>query len=76
MMNFRENMAVLNTLSIEYYSNRISFSEYRSERTRLLQLLDEELNGVKIEYLKQEEDESLLDKTLFFLKLNKYKEIN
>ncbi len=79
-MNFRANMASLRSLSNDYYNNRISFAEYRKQRGQLLQLIDEELNGVEI-VTPQELDvelgsvnESLMDKALSFLKIDKQKE--
>ncbi len=77
-MNFRENMASLRSLSDDHYYNRISFTEYREQRSMLLQLIDEELNGVKIidqsEIETANADESLIDKALSFLKLDNQKE--
>ena len=77
-MNFRANMASLRSLSDDHYNNRISFAEYREQRGKLLQLIDEELNGVKIinhsDIEKGDVDESLIDKALSFLKLDKQKE--
>lgn len=71
-------MALLRSLSDDHYNNRISFAEYREQRGKLLQLIDEELNGVQI--INQDDieisnvDESLIDKALSFLKLDKQKE--
>ncbi len=79
-MNFRANMALLHTLSDEHYYNRISFAEYREKRSQLLQLIDEDLNGVKVLENKLQESEanndSLIDKALSFLKIDKVKETN
>ncbi len=79
-MNFRENMALLHTLSDEHYYNRISFAAYREKRSQLLQLIDEDLNGVKVLENKLQESEanndSLIDKALSFLKIDKVKETN
>lgn len=75
-MNFRENMASLQILSVNYYQGSISFAEYREQRSQLLALIDEDLNGVKIiakdEVEKEEEitSESLVDKALSFLKID------
>lgn len=69
-MNFRANMMSLRTLSYDYYQGQISFSDYREQRSRLLSLIDEDLNGVKavsrVECL--DEKESFVDKALSFLK--------
>jgi hypothetical protein len=54
--------------------------DYRQQRTSLLNLIDEELNGVKVHEsnIKIEEsgENTLLDKALSFLKLDKVKETN
>lgn len=77
-MDFRANMASLRSLSDDYYNNQISFVEYREQRSKLLQLIDEELNGVIFTDQSNIEtgntDESLIDKALSFLKLDKQKE--
>ena len=76
-MNFRENMSSLRTLSNDYYQNRISFLQYREQRSQLLKLIDEELNGVKImSEVKTDKDESIIEKALSFLKNDKVKETN
>lgn len=71
-------MASLQEISEDYYQNRISKLDYHTQRSQLLSLIDEELNGVKIivenEIVK--EGESFIDKTLSFLKVNKFKETN
>ncbi|GMR16467.1 MAG: hypothetical protein BMS9Abin31_0803 [Gammaproteobacteria bacterium] len=71
-------MASLRSLSDDYYNNQISFVEYREQRSKLLQLIDEELNGVIFTDQSNIEtgntDESLIDKALSFLKLDKQKE--
>lgn len=73
-MNFREDMKALRALSDDYYQGRISFSEYRAQRSKLLVLIDEELNGVKVISTNNiEEDEvsaSFVDKALSFLKID------
>lgn len=71
-------MTSLHVISDDYYYNRISHTEYREQRTQLLNLIDEELNGVKVinENEAVKEDESFIDKTLSFLKVNKYTETN
>lgn len=71
-------MASLQSISDDYYQNRMSQSDYRLQRSQLLSLIDEELNGVKviIENEAVKEDESFIDKTLSFLKVNKFKETN
>ena len=73
-MNFRANMASLRTLSDDHYQGRISFEEYREQRSRLLQLIDEDLNGVKVcnqtEEKVEQPPESLVDKALSFLKID------
>lgn len=76
-MNFRANMASLRTLSDDYYKNRVSFLQYRTQRSELLKIIDEELNGIKI--LEEEivvYDNSIIDKALSFLKIDKLKETN
>ena len=71
-MNFRKNMSILSTLSDDHYQGRISFAEYRSKRSLLLALIDEDLNGIKvmevIEENKEEVSVSFMDKALSFLK--------
>ena len=73
-MNFRENMASLHTLSNDYYQNRISFDEYREQRSQLLKLIDEDLNGIKIVVVENENNDSFMDKALSFLKIDRIKE--
>lgn len=73
-MNFRENMASLHTLSNEYYQHRISFVEYREQRSQLLKLIDEDLNGIKTVVVENENNVSLMDRALSFLKIDKIKE--
>lgn len=79
-MNFRENMNSLSVISNEYSRNRISIEEYRRQRAGLLNLIDEELNGVKANQSDDEDEisseDTLLDKALSFLKLDKIKETN
>lgn len=75
-MNFRENIILLRTLSDDYYQNRIMFAEYREKRSQLLKLIDEDLNGVTIYDEKENVEESLIDKALSFLKIDKVKETN
>jgi len=79
-MNFRKNMASLLTLSDDYYHNRVSFSEYRKKRKEFIDLIDKDLNGVIIpdgnDQVDEFNDESLIDKALSFLKLDKIKETN
>jgi len=76
-MNFRANMSSLRTLSNDYYQNRISFLQYREQRSQLLKLIDEDLNGVKIiEEVKTKKDESIIEKALSFLKIDKLNETN
>jgi len=74
-MNFRANMTSLRELSEDYYQNRLSFSEYREQRSQLLNLIDEDLNGVKFEndkdVLNENINDSLVDKALSFLKIAK-----
>jgi hypothetical protein len=79
-MNFRANMASLRTLSDDYSYNRISFAEYRQQRSNLLKLIDEDLNGVQAIEVENEmpekNDQSIINKALSFLKIDKLKEIN
>ncbi len=74
-MKFRENMASLRELSNSYYQDRLSLSEYREKRSYLLNLLDEDLNGVKFEnddvILNENNRDSIVDKALSFLKIAK-----
>ena len=74
-MNFRENMASLRELSANYYQNRLSLTQYREQRSHLLKLLDEDLNGVKFEsddvVINESISDSLVDKALSFLKIAK-----
>jgi hypothetical protein len=69
-------MAKLLALSDNYYQNRISFVEYREQRTDLLKLIDEDLNGVKNINEIEKNDDSLIEKALSFLKRDKLKETN
>lgn len=73
-MNFRANMASLRTLSDDNYQGRISFEEYRLQRSQLLALIDEDLNGVKIinqnEQKEVQASDSLVDKALSFLRMD------
>lgn len=79
-MNFRENINLLSVISNEYACNRMAPEDYRQQRTGLLNLIDEELNGVKVHESNTQVEESgentLLDKALSFLKLDKVKETN
>ena len=79
-MNFRANMASLRTLSDDYYHNRITFAQYREQRSLLLKLIDEDLNGVESieENIDKAEtnDKSIMNKALSFLKIDKHREIN
>lgn len=76
-MNFRENMSSLRALSNDYYQNRISFLQYREQRSQLLKLIDEDLNGIKnIEGMEENKDESIIEKAFLFLKVDKLKETN
>ena len=74
-MNFRENMKSLVALSDEYSQYQLSFEEYRLKRTKLLNLIDEELNGVLFQEEKNSsefhQDETILDRALSFLKFDK-----
>ena len=67
-------MASLRTLSDDHYQGRISFEEYRLQRSHLLALIDEDLNGVKIinqnEQKEVQASESLVDKALSFLRMD------
>jgi uncharacterized protein YjiS (DUF1127 family) len=76
IMDFRENMTLLRTLANDYYCNRVSFLEYREQRSQLLKMIDEDLNGVKIESQKEDNNESIFNKALSFLKIDKLREIN
>ena len=73
-------MESLRLLSSDYYQNKISFSDYREKRSYLLMLIDEELNGVKCDEVELNEktdmDESLINKAMSFLKIDKFKELN
>ena len=65
-------MSMLSALSDDHYQGRISFAEYRAKRSQLLALIDEDLNGIKIleiiEENKEKVSESFMDKALSFLK--------
>ena len=79
-MNFRANMASLRTLSDDYYYNRITFAQYRDQRSQLLKLIDKDLNGVEaveenIDEV-EKDDKSIMNKALSFLKIDKHREIN
>lgn len=76
-MDFKNNMALLETLVDDYYRNQIGFDEYRQQRNQILQALDQELNGVTaINETKDLQSESLLDKALSFLKIDSAHKIN
>ena len=68
------NMDLIRVLSDDYYQNRITYSEYKKERTNLLNQIDEEFNGVIIEEEVQQAEKSLMNKALAFLKLDNLKE--
>jgi len=68
-------MTSIRTLSDDYYQNRLSFLQYREQRCELLRMIDDELNGIKI--IEEEpvvQDNSIIDKALSFLKIDKLKE--
>lgn len=74
-MNFRANMASLRSLSDDHYQGRISFEEYREQRSQLLALIDEDLNGIKkaVDQTEKNEvkvSESLVNKALSFLRID------
>ena len=76
-MNFRANMASLRALSDDHYQNRISILQYLEQRSELLKMIDEELNGVKnIKEETNHHDDSIIEKALLFLKIDKFKETN
>lgn len=75
-MKSNTNIALLKTLSDDYYHNRISFAEYRKERTQILKCIDEDINGVIIIEDNAEIDKSFINKALAFLKIDKFKESN
>lgn len=75
-MNTNTNTALLKTLSDDYYNNRISFAEYRKERSQILKRIDEDINGVIIVEDNTEVDKSFINKALSFLKIDKFKESN
>lgn len=70
-MNFRTHMSSLRVLVNDYYENKMSFIEYREQRSQLLRLIDEELNGVKIIVDEDSKDitvrNSMIGKALSFL---------
>lgn len=70
-MKFRENMSELRILVNDYYQNRISYADYRQQRSRLLGFIDEELNGVKAASSEKNDEVkiegSMVDKALSFL---------
>ena len=55
----------LRKLSKDYYQNHISFVEYRTARTIILDQIDEEFNGRKVEQI-EPEDKSMFMKTIAF----------
>ncbi len=71
-MNFRDNMASLRALSAEHYQNKVSFSNYREQRTELLKLIERDLNGIEVEIENTEiteiVEETLINKALSFFK--------
>ncbi|MFK5915302.1 MAG: hypothetical protein QM484_13105 [Woeseiaceae bacterium] len=64
-------MSELRTLVDDHYQNKISFEEYREQRSQLLKLIDEDLNGIKIiepeNSHEANNESSLIDKALMFL---------
>jgi len=69
-------MSLLRTLTSEYSQGQISLLEYRTQRSQLLALIDEDLNGIKFP-LKQEQKEeemsvSFVGKALSFLKIDQH----
>jgi len=63
--------AKLRDLSKDYYQNHIRFDEYRSQRKILIDKIDEEFNGRKIEDNAEQlnvESSSVFMKTIAFFK--------
>ena len=63
--------AKLRDLSKDYYQNHIRFDEYRSQRKILIDKIDEEFNGRKIEdnaEVPDSESSSVFMKTIAFFK--------
>lgn len=55
-MNDDSFSSKLRLLSRDYYQNHIGFTEYRDTRKKLLDLIDEEFNGYKVEQYEAEDD--------------------
>lgn len=79
-MNFRKNMELLRLLSSDYCLRKVSNTEYRIKRTVLLNMIDEELNGIKVSLedvaLEDKVESSLINKAISFLKIDKIKQLN
>ena len=60
----------LRYLSKDYYQHHISLEEYRTQRKTVLDMIDEEFNGRKMndEQTGKTEDSSILMKTIAFFK--------
>ena len=65
----------LRLLSKDYYQNHISFDNYRAARKSILDQIDEEFNGHKIE-LAEPEEKSMFMKTIAFFANTDLKEKN
>lgn len=69
-------MSLLRTLTEQYSQGHISLLEYRTQRSQLLALIDEDLNGIKFPLKEEQNDEdisvSFVDKALSFLKIDQH----
>lgn len=61
---------MLRNLSSDYYNNHIDFDSYRNQRKIILDKIDKELNGARIEPSQENDDEvpDVLMQTIGFFK--------
>lgn len=55
-------------LSDDYYNSRINLDEYRARRKVLLDELDKEINGVRIDESEDDGEDGLLGRVVGFIK--------
>ena len=69
-MNDLSYSAMVRNLCSDYYNQKITKQDYRKQRTMLLDKIDEEYNGRKIENNdeQKEVDQSVFMKTIAFFK--------
>lgn len=74
MITNEYNPDLIRVLADDYYQNRITYSEYRNQRTNILKKIDEEFNGAIFENKENQTEKSLMKKALSFLRLDNLKE--